>query len=169
MGTTEQVLRLAEARATVALDRRRFTPAIDAVRTQRAYLQAARRLRDRRPADDVVLDAWSAALDDHEARGPIETWYDWIVRERAGHPLGQLRPSTDLHALFGAAAMAICTDAAIETAVSTPPDTTRASLRGRFIATAKSHRRDFTVDWVHLRLNDQADRTLRCWDPLDAG
>jgi len=40
-------------------------------------------------------------------------------------------------------------------AVEQPPQTTRAKLRGEFIRRAKERRRDFTVDWVHLKLNDQ--------------
>ena len=28
--------------------------------------------------------------------------------------------------------------------------------------------RDYTVDWVHLKLNDQAQRTVLCKDPLVA-
>ncbi len=41
-------------------------------------------------------------------------------------------------------------------AVELPPQTTRAKLRGEFIAKAKERKRDYTVDWVHLKLNDQA-------------
>jgi proteasome accessory factor A len=48
----------------------------------------------------------------------------------------------------------------------TPPQTTRAKLRGEFIRQAKRKRRDFTVDWVHLKLNDQAQRTVLCKDPF---
>ncbi|HEY6311448.1 MAG TPA: proteasome accessory factor PafA2 family protein [Streptosporangiaceae bacterium] len=62
----------------------------------------------------------------------------------------------------------IATASQIETAVDLPPQTTRARLRGLFIKTAQDHRRDFTLDWVHLRLNDAATRTVRCLDPLDA-
>lgn len=58
------------------------------------------------------------------------------------------------------------TDEEIETAKLEPPQTTRAKLRGEFIKTAKRRRRDFTVDWVHLKLNDQAQRTLLCKDPF---
>ncbi|MGH8910649.1 MAG: Pup--protein ligase [Egibacteraceae bacterium] len=58
------------------------------------------------------------------------------------------------------------TDAEIETARHTPPQTTRARLRGEFIRQAKRRRRDFTVDWVHLKLNDQAQRTVLCKDPF---
>src|SRR5680860_224958 len=58
------------------------------------------------------------------------------------------------------------TDADIETAVNTPPQTTRARLRGAFIKRAKERKRDYTVDWVHLKLNDQAQRTVLCKDPF---
>ena len=40
--------------------------------------------------------------------------------------------------------------------------------RGAFIKAAKQRRRDFTVDWVHLKLNDQAQRTVLCKDPFKA-
>ena len=51
-------------------------------------------------------------------------------------------------------------------AKSVPPQTTRARLRGEFIKRAQEKRRDFTVDWVHLKLNDQAQRTVLCKDPF---
>jgi proteasome accessory factor A len=60
----------------------------------------------------------------------------------------------------------MCTDAEIDVAVETPPQTTRAKLRGEFIRRAKERRRDYTVDWVHLKLNDQAQRTVLCKDPF---
>jgi proteasome accessory factor A len=62
----------------------------------------------------------------------------------------------------------VTTDEAIDTATEQPPQTTRARLRGEFIREAKAHRRDFTVDWVHLKLNDQAQRTVLCKDPFRA-
>ena len=57
-------------------------------------------------------------------------------------------------------------DEEIAEAMNEPPATTRAALRGRFIRTAKAKRRDYTVDWVHLKLNDQAQRTVLCKDPF---
>ena len=60
----------------------------------------------------------------------------------------------------------MCTNEAIDIAVDTPPQTTRAKLRGDFIKRAKERKRDFTVDWVHLKLNDQAQRTVLCKDPF---
>ncbi len=62
----------------------------------------------------------------------------------------------------------IVDDHMIQTAMSQPPQTTRAKLRGDFIREAKRKRRDFTVDWVHLKLNDQAQRTVLCKDPFQS-
>ncbi|MGA1183740.1 MAG: proteasome accessory factor PafA2 family protein, partial [Ilumatobacteraceae bacterium] len=60
----------------------------------------------------------------------------------------------------------LCDDAAIDAAKDVAPQTTRARLRGEFIKRAKERKRDFTVDWVHLKLNDQAQRTVLCKDPF---
>ncbi len=57
-------------------------------------------------------------------------------------------------------------DADVETAIEQPPQTTRARLRGEFVRQAKEKKRDYTVDWVHLKLNDQAQRTVLCKDPF---
>jgi proteasome accessory factor A len=62
----------------------------------------------------------------------------------------------------------IVTDEMVDTAMVEPPATTRARLRGAFIKRAKARRRDFTVDWVHLKINDQAQRTVLCKDPFKA-
>jgi proteasome accessory factor A len=58
------------------------------------------------------------------------------------------------------------TDEAIAHAQEHPPETTRARLRGAFVKRAKERRRDYTVDWVHLKLNDQAQRTVMLKDPF---
>ena len=50
----------------------------------------------------------------------------------------------------------VTTDAEVFEAMSVPPATTRARLRGAFVRAAQEARRDYTVDWVHLKLNDQA-------------
>jgi proteasome accessory factor A len=60
----------------------------------------------------------------------------------------------------------VARDVEIFEAKSVPPQTTRAKLRGEFIKRAQERRRDFTVDWVHLKLNDQAQRTVLCKDPF---
>ncbi len=60
----------------------------------------------------------------------------------------------------------VVSDLDVFEAKSVPPQTTRAKLRGDFIRRAQERRRDHTVDWVHLKLNDQAQRTVLCKDPF---
>ena len=60
----------------------------------------------------------------------------------------------------------ITDDETICEAMTLAPQTTRARLRGEFIKVAKEKKRDYTVDWVHLKLNDQAQRTVICKDPF---
>ena len=62
----------------------------------------------------------------------------------------------------------VTTDLDVFEATSRPPQTTRARLRGEFVRAAQEARRDYTVDWVHLKLNDQAQRTVLCKDPFRA-
>ena len=57
-------------------------------------------------------------------------------------------------------------DYAIAEAVDLAPQTTRARLRGEFIRRAKERKRAYTVDWVHLKLNDQTQRSVLCKDPF---
>jgi proteasome accessory factor A len=57
-------------------------------------------------------------------------------------------------------------DDEIDAAKEQAPQGTRARLRGEFVRRAKARRRDYTVDWVHLKLNDQAQRTVLCKDPF---
>ena len=54
----------------------------------------------------------------------------------------------------------------IDRATEFAPTTTRARLRGEFIRRAKERQRDVTVDWVHLKVNDQSQRTVVCKDPF---
>ncbi len=66
----------------------------------------------------------------------------------------------------GGAVDSILTSDQIETAKNIAPQTTRAKLRGDFISRAQERRRDYTVDWVHLKLNDQGQRTVLLKDPF---
>ncbi len=58
------------------------------------------------------------------------------------------------------------TDDDISRAATEAPLTTRARMRGAFIRAAKEWRRDYTVDWVHLKLNDELQRTILLKDPF---
>src|SRR6476661_9704 len=178
-------------RATVRLSNGRELSALD---MQREYLDKAVEFVDREgmnsPDTKQVLDLWGRALDAIGAGdlGAIETEIDWVIkyrlieRYRAKHglTLGDARIQQldlayhdinrrrGLHYLLqkhGRAAR-VASDVEVFQAKVLPPQTTRAKLRGDFIRAAQAHGRDFTVDWVHLKLNDQAQRTVLCKDPF---
>ena len=92
----------------------------------------------------------------HPRIGMLDLQYHDVNRERGLYYVLQARDKVDR----------VVDDADIGVARDQPPQTTRARLRGEFIREAKRRRRDFTVDWVHLKLNDQAQRTVLCKDPF---
>jgi proteasome accessory factor A len=92
----------------------------------------------------------------HPRIAQLDLAYHDIRRDRGVYYLLERRGKVDR----------VCTDLSIFEAKSVPPQTTRARLRGEFIRRAQERRRDFTVDWVHLKLNDQAQRTVLCKDPF---
>ncbi|MDX6392457.1 MAG: proteasome accessory factor, partial [Streptosporangiaceae bacterium] len=179
--TGRRKVRLANGREASALD------------IQREYLGKARDFVDRRGADattERVLDLWERALRavDTGDLSLVDREIDWVTkfqlieRYRAKHDLPLSSPRVaqldlayhDVHRGRGlyyllqrrGAVARVARDLDIFEAKSVPPQTTRARLRGEFIRRAQERRRDFTVDWVHLKLNDQAQRTVLCKDPF---
>jgi proteasome accessory factor A len=144
------------------------------------------------PVTDRVLDLWERVLTGVESGdlSGVDTEIDWIIKkklidsyaEKNGlelhHPrIAQLdltyhdvRPGRGLYSLLQSRGKVarVVTDEQIVQAVDTPPETTRAKLRGAFVAAAQDAGRDYTVDWVHLKLNDQAQRTVLLKDPFEA-
>ncbi|MCB5910096.1 Pup--protein ligase [Streptomyces sp. NPDC050161] len=137
-----------------------------------------------------VLELWGRTLEairDQEL-DRISTEIDWVMkhqlieRYRTKNNITMSHPRVaqidlayhDIHRRRGlyyllerkGQAARICNDLKIFEGKSVPPQTTRARLRGDFIRRAQEQRRDFTVDWVHLKLNDQAQRTVLCKDPF---
>ncbi|MGH3097545.1 MAG: Pup--protein ligase [Streptosporangiales bacterium] len=181
--TGRRLIRLANGREASALD------------IQGEYYSRAMDFVDRYGAtetDERVLDLWGRTLKAVSGNDLdlVEREIDWVMkyrlleRYRAKHRLPLMSPRVaqlDLayhdvnrnRGLFymlqrrGAVAR-VCRDVDIFEAKSVPPQTTRARLRGEFIRRAQERRRDFTVDWVHLKLNDQAQRTVLCKDPFRA-
>ncbi len=173
-------VRLANGREASALD------------IQSEYLNRALRFADHNdlhPLEKQALNMWEhclTAIADDPLQ--LDQEIDWVIkhrlieayRERNGLELSDPRVALiDLQyhdidrerGLFyrlqkRGLAERIVTDSEISYAVENPPETTRARLRGRFIRTAKARKRDYTVDWVHLKLNDQAQRTVLCKDPF---
>jgi len=144
------------------------------------------------PITQQVLDLWGRTLKAVESGdlSSVDTEIDWVIKkklidryaERHGLDLSSpriaqldltyhdVRPGRGLYSLLAAKGQAsrVVTDDDITTAVTVPPQTTRARLRGEFVAAAQDAARDYTVDWVHLKLNDQAQRTVLLKDPFKA-
>jgi proteasome accessory factor A len=166
-----------------------------ALEIQREYYGKAVDFIARRGADATVtrvLDLWGRTLQavDSGDLSLVDREVDWVTkyqlieRYRAKHDLPLSSPRVaqldlayhDVHRGRGlyyllekkGAVERATTDLAVFEAKSVPPQTTRAKLRGEFIRQAQEKRRDFTVDWVHLKLNDQAQRTVLCKDPFRA-
>ncbi|GAA2632900.1 Pup--protein ligase [Streptomyces spororaveus] len=180
--TGQRKVRLASGREASALE------------IQREYYDKAVDFAERRGIRtgvvDQVLELWGRTLDaiDAEDLERIGTEIDWVMkyqlieRYRAKHNMTMSNPRVaqidlayhDIHRRRGlyyllerkGQAARICNDLKIFEGKSVPPQTTRARLRGDFIRRAQEQRRDFTVDWVHLKLNDQAQRTVLCKDPF---
>ncbi len=166
---------------------------LSAVDIQREYFDRAVRFIERRDGDALsrqVLEEWGNAIE-ALASGDLdglEPKIDWVAkmalidRYRAKHDLPLTHPKVALMDLTyhevnrerglyyllerRGRVERVVTDRAIQRAMREPPQTTRARLRGEFIRQAKAKRRDYTVDWVHLKLNDQAQRTVLCKDPF---
>ncbi|MEU3946957.1 Pup--protein ligase [Streptomyces sp. NPDC029526] len=165
-----------------------------ALEVQREYYEKALDFCERRGMRtgtvEQVLELWGRTLDaiEEEDLDRIGTEIDWVMkyklieRYRAKHNMTMSHPRVaqidlayhDIHRRRGlyyllekrGQAARICNDLKIFEGKSVPPQTTRARLRGDFIRRAQEQRRDFTVDWVHLKLNDQAQRTVLCKDPF---
>jgi len=166
---------------------------VNAVEIQREYLASAMDFTDRHGCDATakrVLDLWERVLTAVETGrlDLVDREIDWVTkfqlieRYRTRHNLPLSAPRVaqidlayhDVHRDRGlyyllrkrSAVERVTRDIDIFEAKSVPPQTTRARLRGEFIRRAQEKRRDFTVDWVHLKLNDQAQRTVLCKDPF---
>jgi proteasome accessory factor A len=178
--TMKRLVRLANGREASALD------------IQSEYLERARRYaetRDVSPLEAQALQMWEHCLT-RLADDPLslDREVDWVIKHKliesysARHELPLSDPRVALidlqyhdidrrRGLFykmqqRGLVERVTSDEAIAKAVEVPPQTTRARLRGEFIRRAKQRKRDYTVDWVHLKLNDQAQRTVLCKDPF---
>jgi proteasome accessory factor A len=179
-------------RRTVKLANGREASALD---IQQEYFVKARDFVQRRgsdPTTDRVLELWERTLKavDSGDLSLVDREIDWVMKHQlieryrdkhdlplsspriaqidlAYHDVSRRRGLYYLLERRGAVERAT-TDLKIFEAKSVPPQTTRARLRGDFIRKAQEKRRDFTVDWVHLKLNDQAQRTVLCKDPFRA-
>jgi len=166
---------------------------VPALEIQRRYLEAVERFLQAHHPDDAeaqhVALEWRRVLETLD-RDPmaLARELDWVAklqlieayRDRHGKELDDpsvavldlafhdISPETGLYQRLerdGRVAR-LADDAAVEAAMTSPPPTTRAALRSRFLSAAREASRDVTVDWVHLKVNGEVPQTVMCKDPL---
>ena len=179
--TCRRRVRLANGREISALD------------IQREYLDRALRYADTKgfpPLEQRALDMWEHCVTTIE-NDPLklDREVDWVIKYRlieafrARHDLSlgdarvsvarppvprhQPRPQPVLQAAGPRSGRA----SLHRRPTSRRPSTCRPRPLGPASAAssssrAKERKRDYTVDWVHLKLNDQAQRTVLCKDPF---
>ena len=178
--TCRRTVRLANGREVSALD------------IQREYLDRAIAYADRHGFPEFeqrALDMWTHCVTALETDPfSLDREIDWVIkhrliesyRERHGLALGDAQTQLiDLqyHDVSRGRGLyyklesrgfveRICNEDDVTHAIDNAPSNTRARLRGEFVKRAKAKKRDYTVDWVHLKLNDQAQRTVLCKDPF---
>ena len=167
---------------------------VTAVDMQEEYLARAKDFLaanlDPTPGIKQVVDLWERGLRALRTGdlSLVDRELDWVIKwriiaryqEKHGLDLADPRiaridlayhdisRTEGLYNLLAARGMVerVTTDLEVFEATAVPPQTTRAKLRGDFVRRAQEARRDYTVDWVHLKLNDQAQRTVLCKDPF---
>ncbi|GAA1169785.1 Pup--protein ligase [Nesterenkonia xinjiangensis] len=139
-----------------------------------------------------VLELWGRAVEavasgDHSL---IDREIDWAIKRRlidevagrAGLGLGDARLDQidfayhDIHPDRGlfhllvrrGRAVRLLDEARLRRAITDPPATTRAAVRGRFLSAARAHGAGHTVDWVHHKLVDRPLEAVMVKDPFAA-
>jgi proteasome accessory factor A len=141
------------------------------------------------PTDAAVLDLWRRAVGALRSGNlaQIERELDWAIkkrlieryRERTGASLLDPRvarlelayhdigPDGLLQRLEeSGAAVKVVTEEQVRAAIVQPPANTRAALRGRFIAAARTAGTDYSVDWVTLKLGEPHRASVDLLDPF---
>ncbi len=173
-------------------DGRRMTPVqIQAEHLERVRAHAEREL-DLSGLQARVLDLWERGLEAVRTGDvtAVSTELDWAAKltllrrytDRSGAGLDDPRvarlvlayhdvsPATGLRTRLEAGGLLtrLVDEETCTAAVERPPATTRAALRGAVVARAEDQRRDLTVDWVNLRLDDGVSPTVALRDPFSA-
>lgn len=184
-------LRLADGTTTtpLALQRRVLGAVLRFVRMRRDEVAASLDGDPLMTLDDV-LGEWERGIEtlayDDEGAGLADR-ADWACKRRfaarlaargAVDPMRLAQLDLDYHdiasgALFASLTRhgmmrALCDDARIERAVTTPPAGTRAVLRGAFVAHAEAAPVAWSCDWTQLRLTAPVKDDVMILDPFDA-
>ena len=143
-----------------------------------------------KPFYRYALNLWRRSLDALESHdySLVDMELDWMIKRKfmnsykEKHQLNDMdsrlilldisyhniRKDRGLFYILEKSGMAktLITNNDVNGAMENPPETTRAALRGRFIKVAQEKKRDFTVDWVNLKMNDQQQSSIACKDPF---
>ena len=143
-----------------------------------------------KPFYRYALNLWRRSLDALESQdySLVDMELDWMIKRKfmnsykEKHQLNDMdsrlilldisyhniRKDRGLFYILEKSGMAktLITNNDVNSAMEYPPETTRAALRGRFIKVAQEKKRDFTVDWVNLKINDQQQSSIACKDPF---
>lgn len=167
---------------------------LSALEIQQEYFERVSDFVTRREITDPItvqsLDLWERTLKSIEAQdfSQIDREIDWVIKwkliqrymrkhdldltsariaqiDLAYHDINTRRGIYYLLVRNGQVQRVI-DDKLVAQAIDRAPETTRAKLRGEFIERAQERKRDYTVDWVHLKLNDQGQRTVLLKDPF---
>lgn len=167
---------------------------LTAVQIQQQYLDLVRShvggIIEPNPTTERILDLWARGIEAVRAGDSSAVWteLDWAIklrlierlRGRTGAPLDDPRvarldlayhdvaPGRGLgSSLVAQGLMAtVVPEEAILRAVERPPETTRAKLRGDFVRAGIGAHRDFTADWVRLKVVGDEGRTVLLKDPF---
>lgn len=165
-----------------------------AIEIQRAYLKRAKEyLADSRP-DEVMEDIvrqWERVLEQLEENPMLlSKEIDWVIKKdlimsymeknNCGFDdprmtlmdlqYHNVRRNRGLYYLLEKRGMVRrkVTEEEIQKAMTEPPQTTRAKIRGDFIKFARERNRSYTVDWTYLKLNGYWEETILCMDPFSS-
>jgi proteasome accessory factor A len=167
---------------------------ISALQLQKEYLEYATRYVASINADEDsrdVLRRWTDVIEKLETDPmQLERELDWVIKRQwiesymtrnrlswrdpkislMDLQYHDIRPDRGLYYKLVGRDMIdrITDDETIEQAKHTPPQTTRARLRGEFIRQANLKGKDYRVDWVYLKLNDPERETILCKDPFQS-
>ena len=165
-----------------------------AIEIQRVYVKRASEFLDAHAHDPVlddVLAKWVSVLDRLE-EDPMQLVHevDWVMKKHLIQSytdkkdcgwddprvflldlqFHDVKRTRGLYYLMENRGMAtrIVEEEAVQRAMSVPPQTTRAKVRGDFIRFARAKNRSYTVDWTYLKLNGYWEETILCMDPFSA-
>jgi proteasome accessory factor A len=167
---------------------------LTAVQIQQQYLDLVRShvggIIEPDPTTERILDLWARGIEAVRTGDSSAVWteLDWAIklrliermRVRTGVPLDDptvarldlayhdVAPGRGLQSSLVAQGLmaTIVPEEAIVRAVESPPETTRAKLRGDFVRAGIGAHRDFTADWVRLKIVGDEGRTVLLKDPF---